>query len=240
MKYYKRKSCQFLLIQLSSVLFVLLLAILASAHSHAESADELIELAQGYILTHLEPQLKQPQIQISPLASTAKKPRCDKTPQMSYNTKQRVGNVTLTISCVQPVWRQYVNAKVTGLLPVVVAQQDLPAGQSLDEHSLDIDWRPSAQVTSNHLRELSSTQHKSVRQFIAKGTPLQQHHLKDTLLIQKNELVKIISADPRFRVEMNGMALESGAMGQAIRVKNLSSGKIVKAYIESADTVSVR
>jgi flagella basal body P-ring formation protein FlgA len=59
-------------------------------------------------------------------------------------------------------------------------------------------------------------------------------------MMQKNDLVKIVSADPRFHIEMNGIALEAGSMGQAIRVKNLSSGKTVKAYIESADTVSVR
>lgn len=197
-------------------------------------------MAQDYILTHLEPQLKQAQVSVTPLSATAKKPHCETPPQISYNTKQRVGNVTLTISCSNPTWRQYVNAKITGLLPVIVAQQDLLAGQPITPDSVQQEWRANAQVTPNHLRELNSIQHKSLRQFMAKGTALQQQHLKDTLLIQKNDLVKIISADPRFRIEMSGMALESGAFGQAIRVKNLSSGKIVKAYIESADTVSVR
>ena len=121
-----------------------------------------------------------------------------------------------------------------------MAQQDLTAGQALDESWVKSDWQPNAQVTPNHLREISSIQQKTVRQFIAKGTALQQHHLKDTLLIQKNDLVKIVSADPRFRIEMSGMALEAGSLGQSIRVKNMSSGKIIKAYVESADTVSVR
>lgn len=208
--------------------------------SHAESADELAALAKDYILTHLEPQLKQPQVNISPLSRAANKPTCEKAPQISYNTKQRVGNLTLTISCAQPPWRQYINAKVIGLLPVLVAQQDLSAGQSLDGIPVQVEWHSSTQVTRNHLRDLTNIQHKTARQFIAKGTGLQQQHLKDTLLIQKNDLVKIISADPRFRIEMNGMALEAGTLGQAIRVKNLSSGKIIKAYVESADTVSVR
>ncbi len=237
---YKRKSCQITLNGLFLSLCIGLLTLLPTSNAHSESADELMMLAKAYILAHLDPQLKQPQVSITPLSSAAQKPNCEKPPQITYNTKQRVGNVTLTISCNQPAWRQYVNAKVTGLLPVIVAVQDLSAGQAIDEHQLTVDWRPNAQVTNNHLRDLTSVQHKSVRQFIAKGTPLQQHHLKDTLLIQKNDLVKIISADPRFHIEMNGMALEAGSMGQAIRVKNLSSGKIVKAYIESADTVSVR
>jgi flagella basal body P-ring formation protein FlgA len=129
---------------------------------------------------------------------------------------------------------------VTGALPVIIAQQDLEAGQALDDSMVTTDWRPNSQVTQNHLRELNSIQHKSLRQFVAKGTPLQHNHLKATLLIQKNDLIKIISADPRFRIEMNGVALEAGSLGQSIRVKNLSSGKIIKAYIESADSVSVR
>jgi flagella basal body P-ring formation protein FlgA len=237
---YKRKSCQLHRNAFFSTLFILVLAFLPTSKAYSESADELMALAKGYILTHLDPQLKQPQISISPLSSAAQKPSCEKSPQITYNTKQRVGNLTLTISCVQPAWRQYVNAKVTGLLPVIVTVQDLSAGQPVHERLVAIDWRPNAQVTNNHLRDLTSVQHKSVRQFIAKGAPLQQHHIKDTILIQKNDWVKIVSADPRFHIEMNGMALEAGSMGQAIRVKNLSSGKTVKAYIESADTVSVR
>jgi flagella basal body P-ring formation protein FlgA len=237
---YKRESCQFFFYQARLTLLVGLFALSSASTSWAESADELSALAHSYILTHLEPQLKQPQVSVTPLSVTAKKPNCETSPQISYNTKQRIGNVTLTISCSKPAWRQYISAKITGLLPVVVAQQDLLAGQAITPDSVQLEWRTNAQVSANHLRELTNITHKSLRQFIAKGTALQQQHLKDALIIQKNDLVKIISADPRFRIEMSGMALETGALGQAIRVKNLSSGKIVKAYIESADTVSVR
>lgn len=240
MQCYKRKSCQLVHLHHFASVFILSAGLFFSATAYAESAEELMSLAKSYILTHLEPELKQPQVIISPLSVTAKKPNCEKPPHITYNGKQRVGNVTLTISCAQPAWRQYVSAKVTGLLPVLVAQQDLTAGQALDESWVKSDWQPNAQVTPNHLREISSIQQKTVRQFIAKGTALQQHHLKDTLLIQKNDLVKIVSADPRFRIEMSGMALEAGSLGQSIRVKNMSSGKIIKAYVESADTVSVR
>jgi len=237
---HKRKSCQFILNQIFSRLLIGLTTISTSFNTYGETPDELIALAKDYIVTHLDPQLKQPQIIITPLSIVALKPTCAKPPQISYNTKQRVGAITLTISCVQPAWRQYVNAKVSGLLPVVVTEQDLDAGQSVNAQLVRIDWHPNSQVTHNHLRELDSIDHKSARQFIAKGTALQQHHLKNTLLVQKNDLVKIISADSRFHIEMNGMALEAGTIGQAIKVKNLSSGKTIKAYIESADTVSVR
>lgn len=240
MTYYKRKSCQLILCQLCLSWFIGLVTLSVSVNAHSESADELMTLAKDYILTHLDPQLKQPQVSITPLSHIAQKPKCEKPPQITFNSKQRVGNITITVSCVQPNWRQYVNGKVSGLLPVVVAAQDLSAGQALDQSQLKLDWRANSQVTNNHLRDLTSTEHKSVRQFIAKGTALQQHHLKDTVLIQKNDLVKIVSSDPRFHIEMSGMALEAGGIGQAIRVKNLSSGKTVKAYIESADTVSVR
>jgi len=213
---------------------------LGLSKAQAENAAELMSLAKNFLLTHLEPQLKQPQVVVSPLSTTAQKPQCANTPQVSYSGKQRVGNVTLIISCTQPAWQQYMSAKVTGLLPAIIAQQDINAGQVLDESWVMIEWKPNNQVTLNHLRELHSVQQKTARQFIAKGTSLQQHQLKSTLLIQKNDLVRIVSADPRFHIEMNGMALEAGYLGQAIRVKNLSSGKTIKAYVDSADSVSVR
>jgi flagellar basal body P-ring formation protein FlgA len=215
-------------------------SLFSPSNSRAESHLELMQLAQGYILTHLDPQLKQPQVRITPLSVAAKKPNCETPPQINFNTKQRVGNVSLTISCTSPQWRQYVNTKVTGLLPVVVAIQDLMAGQALDASMLAMSWRLNSQVTPNHLRQLDGLEHKAMRQFIAKGTALQHNHLTNRTLIHKNDLVNIVSADPRFRIEMKGIALESGSLGQAIRVKNQSSNKIIKAYIESADTVSVR
>ncbi len=153
---YKRKSCQITLNGLFLSLCIGLLTLLPTSNAHSESADELMMLAKAYILAHLDPQLKQPQVSITPLSSAAQKPNCEKPPQITYNTKQRVGNVTLTISCNQPAWRQYVNAKVTGLLPVIVAVQDLSAGQAIDEHQLTVDWRPNAQVTNNHLINLGA------------------------------------------------------------------------------------
>lgn len=236
----KRKSCQLTHFRHGLMVLALYSTLLAPLTVLAESADELMQAAKAYILTHLEPELKQPKVIISPLSSTAKKPSCEKPLIITYNGKQRVGNITITLSCEQPVWRQYISAKVTGLLPVLVAQQDLNAGQSIDESMIRLEWRANAQVTPNHLRDLTSLAHKSTRQFIAQGSLLQYQHLKDSVMINKNDLVKIISADPRFRIEMNGMALEAGTMGQAIRVKNLSSGKIIKAYVESADSVNVR
>lgn len=207
--------------------------------SYAENAKELSQLAHSYILTHLDKQLKHPSISMTQLSVVAGKPKCETPIQIHFNGAQRVGNVNLTLSCEKPRWQQYVSARITGELPVVVSKTDLLPGQPITANDIQLEWRANNQINNNHLTQLASLTNTSARQFIAAGTAIMVNQIKASVLVHKNDQVNIVASDGNIRVEMAGIALEDGEMGKQIRVQNTTSNKIIKAFVSGADTVSV-
>lgn len=234
----KRKSCQLQqkkgIHYLSFVVVVCYITI-----AHAENSKELSQLAHDYILTHLDAQLKQPNIDMTPLSVVAGKPKCEAPIQIHFNGALRVGNVNLTLSCEKPRWQQYVSARITGLLPVVVSKIDLLPGQPITANDIELAWRANNQINNNHLRQLASLTNTSARQFIASGTAITTNQIKASILVHKNDQVNIIASDGSIHVEMAGVALDDGEMGKQIRVQNITSNKIIKAFVSGVDTVRV-
>lgn len=242
MSIYKHKASQFYNLSKKAAFFLFLLLTL-TAHAQqaqAEDATTLILIAEEHILSNLPTQLKEPKVTISALPKNTQKPDCEHTPSAQYHGKQRIGNINVVVSCQQPRWQQYIHAQVTGLLAVYTARTDIIANTAFDANNLKLTWLPHQQVSRQHISNIDLFAHKSSRQFISAGTPIRLSYLKDNVLVQRNNPVRIVSADPRIRIEMEGIALESGSYGQAIRVKNTSSDKTIKAYVQSADMVVVR
>lgn len=236
---HKRKSCQ---LTLNTIIIAILgLSLFVTSRSvYAEDANALMAQAHDFILTHLPEQLKSPQVTISSLPKATQKPTCQQPLKTAYHGRQRLGNINIVITCSQPYWQQYVHAQLSGKLPAYVAIRDIMVNEPITANNVKQTWIPYNQLSSQHISQFSALEHKSSRQFIATGSIIRSNHLKPSLVIHINDLVNIVSDDPRIHIEMRGIALESGSIGQAIRVKNSSSNKIIKAYIQSADTVVVR
>lgn len=230
----KRESCQ-----LPALPIILFIISLVTHDSLAETPQEMTQLANGYILKHLDKQIHNAAISIMPLSANAQTPHCQRPPQVSWSNGQRVGNVSLTISCSSPPWQRYINAKISGELPVVVTNNDLALGANLSATDVRLDWLPSSQVRNNHLTTLTDIDNLSTRQFISAGTPLTSNQLRARVLIHKGDQVRILAGSDSFAIEMAGTALDSGEKNKQIRVQNISSGKIIKGNIVSADSVIV-
>jgi len=56
-------------------------------------------------------------------------------------------------------------------------------------------------------------------------------HLKAAQLIAAGEQVQILSQSGSIRVQMSGEALSGGSLGQQIRVRNLTSGRVLRARV---------
>lgn len=198
-----------------------------------------MQIAQSYILKHLDPKLHNPTLSLTPLSATAQTPECQHPPQVRWNSGQKTGNISLSIICTQPKWQRYVNAKLSGELPVVMTNKDLALGAKITAADVYIAWLPDTQVRNNHLTSLSDIENLSTRQFVSAGSTLSNNQVRASLLIHKGDQIRIIAISERINIEMPGTALESGEKGKSIRVQNQSSGKIIKGNILSADSVVV-
>jgi len=230
----KRKSCQ-----TAHLATILITFIVTSMPLYAESPQEMTKLAQDYLLTNLDARLRNPTIHFQPLSATAQTPKCTEKVTIRWNSGQKTGNISLSLMCTNPKWQRYVNAKISGELPVIMTNKDLALGSKITKDDIYIAWLPDAQVRKNHLTNLSDIENISTRQFISSGSALTNNQVRASVLINKGDRVRIIAISDNINIEMPGIALESGEKGKSIRVQNLSSGKNIKGNILSADSVLV-
>jgi len=76
------------------------------------------------------------------------------------------------------------------------------------------------------------------RQKIRKGKALKYYNLHPEYLVAKRERVKLLFHSGAIRIELMGLALENGGKGDEIRVKNVSSKKVLKCKVIARHTVT--
>ncbi|MDR2523730.1 MAG: flagellar basal body P-ring formation chaperone FlgA [Synergistaceae bacterium] len=81
---------------------------------------------------------------------------------------------------------------------------------------------------------------QSLKKNLSQGEPVPLNLITDVTTIERGKRVSIVARDGGLMVKAPGEALESGALGDAIKVRNLSSKAVVTAVVVTADTVEVR
>lgn len=141
-----------------------------------------------------------------------------------------LGNVQRRVSCDELGWSLFVRAKVSVSVKIPVANRVLKRG----EHILaaDIDWKliklqPSDRDLVTALDEIVGRQ---VVRKVRRYQPIRAVQLSSPQWVNIGDRVIIEARSNGFYANMPGEALEGGGEGKGIRVRNLSSGKVITAY----------
>jgi flagella basal body P-ring formation protein FlgA len=123
---------------------------------------------------------------------------------------------------------------------VWVAAQRLESGQVLEQglispQPLDV-LRETAQPIAVE-RELSGFE---LAQSVSKGRPLTRKDLVERALVKRGQFVDAFAGEGGLSVRMRALALEGGAAGAVIRVKNLDTKKEFYAQVINENQVQVR
>lgn len=127
----------------------------------------------------------------------------------------------------------YVDAKV----PVVVLQKNLPKGSVLNEEDLILEFHPYSRVSQDVVLDKNRVVGKEIKMSLKAGTILRYSYLQSPLMIRKNQIVDIIAIGRNFVVKARGIALQEGREGEKIKVKNISSKKILWGKVISSQEV---
>ena len=80
---------------------------------------------------------------------------------------------------------------------------------------------------------------QSPRSIISAQRAIRANELTQPVVIKKGEAVEMSFTTKYMHIKTTGIALEDGAKGASIRVKNEKSGKAVSARVEDAGKVEV-
>ena len=130
-------------------------------------------------------------------------------------------------------------AQVRLFRQVVVAQRPLARGAILEAQ--DIDWRERdvGTLTQGYLTEPEQALGSKLTRPVSIDQVLTPNHLERAPVVRKGDHVVISAGGASLSVRMPGEALQDGAIGEQVRVRNLSSQRIIKARISGPGQVVV-
>lgn len=168
--------------------------------------------------------------------------RCDHPLQVSYaNTQRKVGQIYTSVACEAPVtWRIYVPVVVAAYGDVLVTRNALPRGHRLKAADVQLEKRDLSTLRQGFFSEINNVQSLQTKRAIAAGHALTPAEVAPVKLVRNGEMVQLVSASRGVQVAARGKALADGAEGHTVRVRNLSSGRVIEGRVVGPGRVEVR
>lgn len=153
---------------------------------------------------------------------------------------RRSGNVSVGISCegVKP-WKIYVQVSILVLRDVAILNRPAVKGEVLDKTMVRFEKRDVSRAGSTYLNNVDQLVGYRFRRSSAAGKVLQPKMLEVPLLVERGSRVTIIAEMNSLTVRMKGEAMTDGSLGKVIRVKNLSSNRVVQGEIIAKGIVKI-
>jgi len=126
-----------------------------------------------------------------------------------------------------------VRAKVSATVAVMAA--DVSAGKPVQGADVAFERRDITLVTDS-VGDEAALLGMSARRSLRNGELLRQSMLVEAQVIRRGDPVRIVARREQIEVSMAGEALDAGARGSVIRVRNLS-GAVIKARVTGSGTV---
>lgn len=235
-----------LLLSLCMVQLLMAHPVLAAPTLKEQLHQALLDDASHTLNQYLQQQgwsdIAEPAYQIWLSPAVAHLPLCQQRVQLQAGAQHRQpwGRRPYQISCAEPAWQLRGRVEVSLMLPVWVMAQSMPAGHLLVEGSLmekiiDVSRLQRSFIASNEpLLGAKSRRQLKMGQLVS-DIDLQQHWT-----VRRGEEVLITAVQGEFSASTRAEALNNGMVGDAIKVRNRSSGKEVQAWVTGKGEVETR
>lgn len=133
-----------------------------------------------------------------------------------------------------------VRTRIEVLQDVVTAARMLPAGTVLAEGDIRTVRRWVRRIHPHSLPSIDATSGKRLTMQVASGVEILATMLKEIPLVKKGKMVKIVFDNGPMQIVTVGLSEEDGVAGNIVRVKNITSNKIIYARVLSDSVVEIR
>ncbi|MBM7072864.1 flagellar basal body P-ring formation protein FlgA [Shewanella sp. 202IG2-18] len=172
----------------------------------------------------------QPKLTLRSSRAVSTLSRCSSEIRFTKKSDKLLGVQQWKASCSSPnrtvMMRSQLSIKA--LLPVT--KETLQRGQVIQPDMLTMQWVNYPSYRAQIVTQMSQLRGKRVSHKLRRLKAIQTKQLISNIWVMAGEHVIIEANANGFSANMKGKALQSGGEGQAIKVKNLSSGKVILAY----------
>lgn len=153
----------------------------------------------------------------------------------------KLGNLTVGVRCHSPKpWTLYVPAAVKPYADVIVLTRTLSRGQTLSRGDVRLEKRDLTRLGSGYYTSMNAVLGKEVRRPVTVGQVLTRLAIGSPTRLRRGQRVDLVAATPGLEVRMAGKTLADAAVGDTVRVRNLSSKRIVEGVVTQAGNVRIQ
>jgi len=127
-------------------------------------------------------------------------------------------------------WRYEILARASVTARVAVTAAPVTANTPLQAGDVELARRDVTMVADS-IASLPAVMGLSSRRSLRAGEILRQGQLASPVLVKRGAAVSIVARKEQVQVSMDGVAMDAGAQGEVIRVRNASSGTIIRARV---------
>ena len=119
----------------------------------------------------------------------------------------------------------------------VVVKKNITKGEVITEDHLTYSFQISDDLPGG-FTTMSEIIGRKAKFNLARGTVIKTRQLEIVYPVEKGKAVLVVANNSRLSITVNAIALEAGQLGDMIKVKNSTSGKILNAIVTGEKKVS--
>lgn len=195
----------------------------------------------GVVATFLEHEVSEPgaSVSIDVREPRADFPPCDRPqPFLPANGQRLRGRVTVGVRCGEARRVRYLQAEVRVVGGYWVAARRIEAGSAIVPEMLEPARGDLATLPRDVVRDRQAAVGRVAARPIAQGSVVRGQQLREERIVQRRQAVTVIAEGEGFRVSRQGEALQSGGLGDEVRVR-LSNREVIDATVSGRGRVRV-
>jgi flagella basal body P-ring formation protein FlgA len=220
---------------------LLLTGIIQSTAFSATFPEQTLAKIKETALATLEQQgqassLTEPRFEVELVKNSRPLPACPQGISVETLDARNPARMRFVAVCdAQPGWRYEFLVRARVSARVVVAASDLMPGKFLSPSDVLLERHDISGIPDS-LPDLAAIEGLSTRRTVKAGDVLRQNMLVAPPLVKRGDQVRIVARREQIEVSMSGEAMETGARGALVRVRN-ASGTIIRARVTEQGTV---
>ncbi len=203
------------------------------AAADVQSLDSIRDVARSYAAENLIPNGTRSDVEIGSLDPRLRLRSCDAPLEAFRNHANRnSGRSTIGVRCTGTTpWTIYVSARINSYMEVYRLSRSLHRGQRVQEADLVRVEANVGRLGHGYFTESDRIIGMELRRAAGEGEIVTPSLLTAPELIRRGQTVTVLAETATTHVSMQGEALDSGALGDRIRIRNPRSEQVVEGEI---------
>lgn len=149
------------------------------------------------------------------------------------------GKVNIKITCVSPSWGIFIPVQINSFEPVVISLVSLPRDSVISANILGLREMETSALNYTFFRSVDQVVGTTTTRSVQANSVIFTNMVKAADAVRNGDNVVIKATAGSLTVRIKGQALQDGAIGEQIQVRNTQSRRIIRAIVIAPGQVEV-